>query len=114
MAQLRATQLRELRGQVILVNFWTITCVNCVHTEPYVRAGSRAYRDDGLVLIGVHTPEFSFEHKPCRLRAATDGNGVLDNGRMYQLVRQHDAIHDRTLEITFDERGAEAYAFTSG
>ena len=44
------------------MDFWTLTCINWLRTEPYVRAWSQAYRDDGLVVIGVHTPEFSFEH----------------------------------------------------
>jgi thiol-disulfide isomerase/thioredoxin len=52
----------ELRGHVVLVNFWTWTCINWLRQEPYVRAWSRAYRDDGLLVVGVHTPEFSFEH----------------------------------------------------
>jgi hypothetical protein len=51
-----------LQGRVVLVNFWTWTCINWLRQEPYVRAWSRAYCDDGLVVIGVHTPEFSFEH----------------------------------------------------
>jgi thiol-disulfide isomerase/thioredoxin len=51
-----------LRGKVVLVDFWTLTCINWLRTEPYVRAWSHAYRDDGLVVLGVHTPEFSFEH----------------------------------------------------
>jgi thiol-disulfide isomerase/thioredoxin len=268
----------ELRGRVVLVNFWTWTCINWLRQEPYVRAWSQAYRDDGLVVIGVHTPEFSFEHDIDGVRRATkeraidypvavdndyavwnafdnhywpalyfvdrdgivrgehfgegryeeserviqrllgvdrelvpvegvgveaaadwdhlytletylgygrsgrsydwmldgewtiepeyvvldraggtitfrfhardahlvlspgtrgpipfrlvidgeppgpshgvdvddDGNGVLRDARMYQLVRQHDAVRDRTLEITFLEPGAEAYAFTFG
>jgi thiol-disulfide isomerase/thioredoxin len=53
----------ELRGHVVLVNFWTWTCINWLRQEPYVRAWFQAYRDDGLVVIGVHTPEFSFEHR---------------------------------------------------
>jgi hypothetical protein len=53
----------ELRGQVVLVDFRTLTCINWLRTEPYVRASSPAYRDDGLVVIGVHTPEFSFERE---------------------------------------------------
>jgi thiol-disulfide isomerase/thioredoxin len=53
----------ELRGHVVLVNFWTLTCINWLRQEPYVRAWSHAYRDDGLIVIGVHTPEFSFEHQ---------------------------------------------------
>src|SRR4051812_2392954 len=52
----------ELRGRAVLFNFWTLPCHNWLRQEPYVRAWSRAYRDDGLVVIGVHTPEFSFEH----------------------------------------------------
>ena len=52
----------ELRGDVVLVNFWTLTCINWLRQEPYVRAWSQAYRDDGLVVVGAHTPEFSFEH----------------------------------------------------
>jgi thiol-disulfide isomerase/thioredoxin len=52
----------ELRGHVVLANFWTLTCINWLRQEPYVRAWSQAYRDDGLIVIGVHTPEFSFEH----------------------------------------------------
>jgi thiol-disulfide isomerase/thioredoxin len=60
-----------LRGSVVLVDFWTLTCINWLRTEPYVRAWSQAYRDDGLVVIGVHTPEFSFEHEIERVRHAT-------------------------------------------
>ncbi len=52
----------ELRGRVVLVNFWTLTCINWLRQEPHVRAWSQAYRDDGLLVIGVHTPEFGFEH----------------------------------------------------
>jgi thiol-disulfide isomerase/thioredoxin len=61
----------ELRGRVVLVNFWTWTCINWLRQEPYVRAWSQAYRDDGLVVIGVHTPEFSFEYEIDGVRRAT-------------------------------------------
>jgi thiol-disulfide isomerase/thioredoxin len=60
----------ELRGHVVLVNFWTWTCINWLRQEPYVRAWSQAYRDDGLVALGVHTPEFSFEHENDGVRQA--------------------------------------------
>ena len=75
----------ELRGHVVLVNFWTLTCINWLRQEPYVRAWSQAYRNDGLVVIGVHTPEFSFEHELERVRQATNERGIdypvaLDNG----------------------------------
>ena len=62
----------ELRGHVVLVNFWTLTCINWLRQEPYVRAWSQAYRDDGLVVIGVHTPEFSFEHEIDGVRQAIE------------------------------------------
>jgi thiol-disulfide isomerase/thioredoxin len=61
----------DLRGHVALVNFWTLTCINWLRQEPYVRAWSQAYRDDGLVVIGLHTPEFSFEHDIDGVRRAT-------------------------------------------
>jgi thiol-disulfide isomerase/thioredoxin len=60
----------ELRGRVVLVNFWTLTCINWLRQEPYVRAWSQAYRDDGLVVIGAHTPEFAFEHDVGLIRRA--------------------------------------------
>jgi thiol-disulfide isomerase/thioredoxin len=66
----------ELRGQVVLVDFWTLTCINWLRTEPYVRAWSQAYRDDGLVVVGVHTPEFSFEQDLDRVRQATKERGI--------------------------------------
>jgi thiol-disulfide isomerase/thioredoxin len=62
----------ELRGHVVLVNFWTLTCINWLRQEPYVRGWSRAYRDDGLIVIGVHTPEFSFEHDLELVRQAVE------------------------------------------
>jgi len=61
----------ELRDRVVLVNSRTLTCINWLRQEPYVRAWSQAYRDDGLIVIGVHTPEFSFEHEINRVRQAT-------------------------------------------
>src|SRR5919197_882393 len=65
-----------LRGQVVLVNFWTLTCINWLRQEPYVRAWSRAYREDGLVVIGVHTPEFAFEHEIHGIRQAIEAREI--------------------------------------
>jgi SAM-dependent methyltransferase len=83
----------ELRGHVVLVNFWTLTCINWLRQEPYVRAWSQAYRDDGLVVIGVHTPEFPFEHEVDRVRQATREGAIeypvaLDND--YEIWRAFD------------------------
>ena len=66
----------ELRVHVVLVNFWTLTCINWLRQEPYVRAWSRAYRDDGLIVIGVHTPEFSFEHDVDLVRQAVEERDI--------------------------------------
>jgi thiol-disulfide isomerase/thioredoxin len=59
-----------LRGKVVLVQFWTYTCINWLRTLPYVRAWADRYADQGLVVIGVHTPEFSFEHNVDNVRQA--------------------------------------------
>ena len=61
----------ELRGRVVLVNFWTLTCINWLRTVPYVREWSRIYAGDGLAVVGVHTPEFDFEHEPGLVARAT-------------------------------------------
>ena len=60
----------ELRGKVVLVQFWTYTCVNWLRTLPYVRAWAEKYKDKGLVVIGVHTPEFGFEKNLDNIRQA--------------------------------------------
>ena len=65
-----------LRGKVVLVDFWTLTCINWLRTEPHVRAWARAYRDDGLVVIGVHTPEFSFEREVDLIRKAVEDRDI--------------------------------------
>jgi len=59
-----------LRGKVVLIDFWTYTCINWLRTLPYVRAWADKYRDHGVVVIGVHTPEFSFEHDIENVRRA--------------------------------------------
>jgi thiol-disulfide isomerase/thioredoxin len=59
-----------LRGRVVLVQFWTYTCINWLRTLPYVRAWAATYQDHGLVVIGVHTPEFDVEHDPDKVRRA--------------------------------------------
>ena len=66
----------DLRGKVVLIDFWTYSCINCVRTVPYVRAWAEQYRDDGLVVIGVHTPEFAFEKSEGNVRAAIERMGI--------------------------------------
>ncbi|MCL5996377.1 MAG: thioredoxin family protein [Chloroflexi bacterium] len=76
--------LRELRGKVVLIDFWDYTCVNCIHTLPYVVEWDSKYRHSGLVTIGVHAPEFSFARETRQVeRALAEFNitypVVLDN-----------------------------------
>jgi thiol-disulfide isomerase/thioredoxin len=66
----------ELRGRVVLVDIWTYSCVNWLRTLPYVRAWAERYRDGGLVVVGVHCPEFGFEHDLENVRHATRELGV--------------------------------------
>lgn len=60
----------DLRGKVVLIDFWTYSCINCIRTLPYVRAWAEKYRHQGLVVIGVHAPEFAFEKKIDNVRQA--------------------------------------------
>ena len=66
----------SLRGKVVLVNFWTYTCINWLRQFPYVRAWEEKYQDQGLVVIGVHTPEFNFEHNLDNVRREVTDLGV--------------------------------------
>jgi len=67
---------QALRGKVVLVNFWTYSCINCLRTLPYVRAWADKYKDAGLVVLGVHAPEFAFEKLPANVRKATKDLGI--------------------------------------
>jgi cytochrome c biogenesis protein CcdA/thiol-disulfide isomerase/thioredoxin len=74
----------SLRGKVVLVDFWTYSCINCLRALPYVEAWAQKYRDHGLVVIGVHAPEFAFEKIPSNVKRAVHDLGVtypvaLDN-----------------------------------
>ena len=80
----RPLSLESLRGKVVLVDFWTYSCINCLRTLPHLRSWDATYRKDGLVIVGVHTPEFAFEHSLGNVRSATRRLGVrypvaLDN-----------------------------------
>lgn len=68
--------IANLKGKVVLIDFWTYTCINCIRTLPHVRSWYDKYKDQGFVVIGVHTPEFQFEH---------DTNNVLNAMKMYNI-----------------------------
>src|SRR3954465_9375176 len=72
----RPLTLRQLRGRVVLVDFWTYSCINCLRTLPFLKAWDERYRKDGLTIVGVHTPEFPFERSASNVRAAIAQNGI--------------------------------------
>ena len=72
----RPLTLGKLRGKVVLVDFWTYSCVNCIRTLPYLKAWYARYHRDGLVIVGVHTPEFAFEHVVSNVRRAVREHGI--------------------------------------
>ncbi len=64
MAEFTAAHPEQLRGKVVLVDFWTYSCINCLRAMPYVKAWAQKYAAQGLVVIGIHTPEFAFRKSP--------------------------------------------------
>jgi cytochrome c biogenesis protein CcdA/thiol-disulfide isomerase/thioredoxin len=72
----RPLTLRSLRGHVVLVDFWTYSCINCLRTLPYLTAWDRTYRKDGLTIVGVHSPEFPFEKDAGNVKEAIERNGI--------------------------------------
>jgi thiol-disulfide isomerase/thioredoxin len=77
-------RLAELKGKVVLIDFWTYSCINCIRTLPHLEAWYKAYAADGLVIIGVHSPEFSFEHELANVQNFVSENDItypvaLDN-----------------------------------
>jgi cytochrome c biogenesis protein CcdA/thiol-disulfide isomerase/thioredoxin len=81
----RPLSIPGLRGKVVLLDFWTYTCINCLRTLPYVEAWYRKYRRDGLVVVGVHTPEFPFEKEAGNVETAISSNGLT-----YPVVQDND------------------------
>lgn len=77
--------LKNLRGKVVLIDFWTYTCINCIRTLPYVESWYEKYKNSGLVVIGVHTPEFEFEKNADNVSRA-----IKDFGLTYPIVQDND------------------------
>ncbi|MEE4452938.1 cytochrome c biogenesis protein DipZ [Novosphingobium resinovorum] len=95
----------SLRGKVVLVDFWTYSCINCLRSLPYVRAWAEKYRDQRLVVIGVHTPEFAFEKDPANVRKA-----VRDLGIAYPVAIDN----DHGVWRAFNNRYWPAHYFIDG
>jgi cytochrome c biogenesis protein CcdA/thiol-disulfide isomerase/thioredoxin len=81
----RSLSIPGLRGKVVLIDFWTYTCINCIRTLPHVEAWYRKYRREGLVVVGVHTPEFPFEKE-----AGNVDEAIKVNGLTYPVVQDND------------------------
>jgi thiol-disulfide isomerase/thioredoxin len=97
----------SLHGKVVLVDFWTYSCINCLRTVPYVRAWANKYKDHGLVVIGVHTPEGD-NHG---VDVGASGAGTVDSQRLYQLIRQCRASGSRSRNTTLSRPRIEALAW---
>jgi len=72
----QAINLSDFQGKVVLVDFWTYSCINCIRTIPYLVEWSEKYADNGLVIIGVHAPEFEFEKNIENVKAAVKKFGI--------------------------------------
>jgi len=99
--------LQQLRGRVVLVDFWTYSCINCLRTLPHLEAWDKRYRKAGLTIVGVHTPEFAFEHVPSNVREASRNLGVrypvaIDDGYHTWDAYQNDSW---PAEYLIDKRG---------
>jgi len=114
--------MEALRGKVVLVEFWTYSCINCIHVMPYVKQWHESYRDKGLVVVGVHTPEYGYERSTKNVEAAVKRFGIRypvaqDNG--YQTWnayrnRYWPALYliDRSGRVAYQHFGEGGYART--
>jgi cytochrome c biogenesis protein CcdA/thiol-disulfide isomerase/thioredoxin len=103
----RPLTLEQLRGKVVLVDFWTYSCINCLRTLPHLEAWDRRYRKAGLVIVGVHTPEFAFEHVVSNVREASRKLGVRYPVAIDNDYRTWDAYRNDAwpAEYLIDRRG---------
>ena len=111
--------IADLRGKVVLVDFWTYGCVNCVNTLPHVTALYAKYKDRGLVVVGVHTPEFPFERSASNVQAALKRHGITypvaqdNDSRTWDAYRNQywpaQYIVDQSGKIVFQHDGEGQY-----
>ncbi len=111
--------IEELRGRVVLVDFWTYSCINCMRTLPYLREWNEKYSSKGLTIIGVHTPEFAFEHVVSNVRRAVVREGIawpvaMDNDFVTWHAYQtqwwpHKFLIDHKGDIRYQHLGEGAY-----
>jgi len=114
--------MSQLRGKVILVEFWTYSCINCIHVAPHVKQWHEQFKDQGLVVVGVHTPEYGYEKKLENLQAAVKRFGITypvaqDNGYLTWNAYGNQywpALYliDKEGRIVYQHFGEGAYATT--
>lgn len=114
--------ISELKGKVVLVDFWTYSCINCIRSVPYVEKWYQTYHDKGLVVVGVNTPEFAFEHNPANVAAAVKSFGItypvaLDNNYETWNAYDNDSwpadyLIDKSGDIRYVNLGEGNYAQT--
>jgi thiol-disulfide isomerase/thioredoxin len=114
--------VKELRGKVVLVDFWTYSCINCQRTFPFLQQWWEKYKDRGFVIVGVHTPEFSFEKDSANVQQALRTYGVtwpvvLDNDMAIWNAYQnrywpHKYLIDRAGRVVYDHIGEGGYIET--
>jgi thiol-disulfide isomerase/thioredoxin len=112
----------DLRGHVVLLQFWTLACINCQRTLPYITSWHRQYADQGLKVIGVHTPEIAFERKVSNIRSAMKRHGInypvaVDNNfQTWKAYNNeywpHLFLANRQGKIVYDHIGEGAYQET--
>lgn len=113
---------RDLRGKIVLIDFWTYSCINCLRTLPYLKSWHEMYAAQGLVIVGVHSPEFEFEKNPEHVKRAVEGLAikypvVLDSDYLvWNLYSNHwwprKLLIDRSGKIIYDHTGEGAYLET--
>jgi thiol-disulfide isomerase/thioredoxin len=111
-----------LRGKVVLLDFWTYTCINCIRTLPHVKSWHEKYKDKGLVVVGVHTPEYPFERSTANVQAAIKRFGIaypVAQDNRYATWQAYDnqywpAVYliDRQGRIAYTHFGEGAYEQT--
>jgi cytochrome c biogenesis protein CcdA/thiol-disulfide isomerase/thioredoxin len=108
----RTLTMRQLRGKVVLIDFWTYSCINCLRTLPHLKAWYSTYRSKGFTIIGVHTPEFAFEHVPSNVRRAVEQLGVRYPVPLDNHYATWDAYHNQywPAEYLIDRRGHVRHA----
>ncbi len=115
-------RLENLRDKIVLIDFWTYSCVNCIRTLPYVKKWHEIYASLGLVVVGVHTPEFAFERDPENVKRAAQGLGItypvaLDSDyKIWNLFQNHwwprKLLVGRDGKIIYDHIGEGEYEAT--